>query len=192
MKDFENLSDYAAEKIINVLIEDDEEDAALELIKFLGTSVIVANDGNCELEYPHCTSLEEAAKEYVDSGDWGDESSTDWVDVHAWRRWTLGSVVIDEDSETFTIEIEPKEPACSGDEHDWCSPHSVVGGIEENPGVWANGGGVIINEVCRHCGCLKTTDTWAQKGAEQGYTSVAYDNGNHSCRDAWEKWVEED
>lgn len=85
------------------------------------------------------------------------------VDVHVDRDW-------------HSVEINPEEPECSGDEHDWRSPYSVVGGIKENPGVWGHGGGVIITEVCRHCGCYRVTDTWAQdrETGEQGLESVEY------------------
>lgn len=185
-----NLSEEAAEQIIQALLDDYENEAAIELLKEHGESVIVADDGNAEVEYPSCDTLNEAANEYVEDGDWGDQSSTNWIDVYAWRRWTLGKVVHDEDRECFTVEIDPEEPECTEEKHDWCSPHDVVGGIKENPGVWGNGGGLIINEVCRHCGCLKTIDTWAQRrdNGEQGLSSVIYDDGNHQYRDAWIEW----
>ena len=45
------------------------------------------------------------------------------------------------------------EPSCVAAEHDWCSPHAVVGGIDSNPGVWSTGGTTIVTlTVCRHCG----------------------------------------
>jgi hypothetical protein len=189
-----HLSEDAAEKIISVLVADSESVAALELMKMYGDSVIVADDGNAEVEYSACDTLLEAAKEYVEDGDWGDDQSkSDWIDVYAWYRWTLGDVQIDEARECFSVEIKPEEPNCTEeDEHDWCSPFEVVGGIKENPGVWGKGGGVIIHEVCRHCGCLKTTDTWAQRQdtGEQGFTSVQYDDGDHVYREAWAEWTE--
>lgn len=142
----------------------------------------IADDGNCEVEFPYADSGREAAEEYVSDGDWGDDSSTSWVDVHAWR---IGLQLGDDgeveeirvDEETHTIAINPREPACAdGHEHDWRSPHSVVGGIKDNPGVWGKGGGVVITEVCRHCGRYRDTDTWAQnpQTGEQGLCSVEY------------------
>lgn len=83
----------------------------------------------------------------------------------------------EDDSTSRTFTIEPKEPPCPGEKaHDWESPYVILGGLEENPGVWGHGGGVIIKEVCMCCGCLKTTDTWAQNPSNgvQGLTSVAY------------------
>lgn len=91
-----------------------------------------------------------------------------------WHRPYVDTVLVDHDQ--YTVTREPDECGCSGDEHDWRSPLSVVGGIAENPGVWGNGGGVIITEVCRHCGCYRVTDTWAQRpdNGMQGLTSVEY------------------
>ncbi len=58
------------------------------------------------------------------------------------RLW--GAVEVGED---------PPEPECSEDEHDWRAPHSVVGGLSENPGVWSAGGTTMtFHRVCAHCG----------------------------------------
>jgi hypothetical protein len=87
------------------------------------------------------------------------------------------------DDERHTVEVEPAEPECEdGQAHDWQAPHEIVGGIEENPGVWGHGGGVYINQVCMHCGCGKTIDTWAQnrETGEQGLTSVSYEEGKYA------------
>lgn len=78
---------------------------------------------------------------------------------------------------TTTTEIEPEEPDCTrGEVHEWCSPHSVLGGCAENPGVQGHGGGVVITKICRHCGTYRVTDTWAQDPVtgEQGLRSVGY------------------
>lgn len=106
----------------------------------------------------------------------------------------------DPDSETHTIEIPPTEPDCCGGSHDWLTPFSVVGGLKENPGVFGSGGGVIMTEVCRYCGCYEVTDTWAQnpENGEQGLTSVEYREADEASEawlrrryDAAEKWVQE-
>jgi len=81
----------------------------------------------------------------------------------------------DEDGAT----LAPEEPYCDSEagSHEWVTPVWLVGGIGENPGCWGHGGGVICAEVCRHCGCRRTTDTWAQRRdtGEQGLTEVSYD-----------------
>lgn len=87
------------------------------------------------------------------------------------------------DRDSHKVAIEPEEPDCvEGKSHDWASPHRVVGGIKENPGVWGIGGGVIIHEACLRCGCGRVTNTWAQDmtDGEQGLTSVSYEPGRYS------------
>ncbi len=83
---------------------------------------------------------------------------------------------------SLTVRVDPAEPDCSAGKHDWQSPHDIVGGCESNPGVHGHGGGVVITEVCVHCGCSRTTDTWAQRPdtGEQGLTSVAYGAGRYA------------
>lgn len=141
-----------------------------------------ADDGNAEIEYRDCDDRRAAGQQYVDGGDWGDRESTSWVKVYTWRD----ALALDDDGEITTISfdreaakvtIEPIEPDCEdGQSHDWQSPIEVVGGLDENPGVFGSGGGVKITEVCRHCGCYRDTDTWAQdmSDGEQGLTSVSY------------------
>lgn len=89
--------------------------------------------------------------------------------------------------ECVTVTIEPIEPECAGEhDHDWRSPYSVLGGIKENPGVWGHGGGVILREVCAHCGRYRITDTWAQRKdtGEQGLESVKYEDADEASL-AW-------
>lgn len=138
---------------------------------------INADDGNYRIEYSDCTPRE-AAEQYVADGDWGDVDSTAWIEVVTWRDGVdADGDIVHIDEESHSVTIEAQEPECeAGHEHDWRSPHSVVGGIEDNPGVWGHGGGVIITEVCAHCGAYRETDTWAQNPANgvQGLRSVEY------------------
>jgi hypothetical protein len=153
----------------------------------------VADDGNAEVKYPDAESGAEAAQEYVDDGSWGDSAETSWVNVTTWRPVLL---LLDgetewarADEESHTITLEAEEPDCAdGEEHDWRSPHSVLGGLEDDPGVQGHGGGVIITEVCAHCGIYRVTDTWAQdmSTGEQGLTSVEYRDADDDSLE----WVE--
>lgn len=143
-----------------------------------------ADDGNAEIHIPDADSGEDAARQYVEGGDWGDERTrTDWVDVWAWRRALVlddGQVItIDLDQARHTIEIEPEEPECEhADGHDW---HEWR--------VCGHGGGVIIKEVCAHCARYRIHDTWAQRPdtGEQGLESVEYCEPDEISRE----WVEE-
>lgn len=134
-------------------------------------------------EYGACeaASAEEAlqeAKSNVDASNY-DVTSTCWVRVE---------VVADEDEDYYEerasakVALHPDEPECSESEHDWQSPHEILGGLAENPGVWGSGGGVVIHEVCMHCGCERVTDTWAQDpvDGEQGLRSVEYEPGKYA------------
>lgn len=85
------------------------------------------------------------------------------------------------DRMTHVFQAEP--PKCiHEDGHDWQAPYRIVGGIRQNPGVWGNGGGVVCNECCMHCGCRRRTDTWATNPADgtQGHTVVEYEVGYYS------------
>lgn len=84
------------------------------------------------------------------------------------------------------ITIEPEEPECAdGHEHSWAAPFTLLGGLEENPGVWGHGGGVIIRRVCRHCGTYKVTDTWATNPSDgTPMESVSYEDADDDSR-AW-------
>lgn len=147
----------------------------------------------------------EYAREYARDGSWGDITSTIWIGACVWR------LVVDEDGDdaweeldTISVEINPEVPECvdsegdipgaeyiddstllasdDDDGHRWRSPHELLGGLKENPGVWGHGGGVIVTEVCMRCGCQRTTDTWAQDrtSGQQGLTSVEHEAGVYS------------
>lgn len=153
-----------------------------------------ADDGNAQIDEIIADDPQEAAEQYVEGGEWGDRSETSWVHVYAWRRGYVldpdtGEVEeISIDRDRFTETLEALEPECDADEHDWQSPIEVLGGIEQNPGVWGHGGGVVIHEVCRQCGVYRITDTWAQDPGtgEQGLRSLKYRDAD----DASLQWIE--
>ena len=137
--------------------------------------------GETQIEADTIADALREAKEWASAGDWDMDEGTIWVDV------SVESEEQDEDgdpaeSRSFTLAIDPDEPDCEGEEHDWQSPHEIVGGIKENPGVWGHGGGVIISECCIRCGCKRMTDTWAQRPdtGEQGLRSVSYQPDHYS------------
>lgn len=122
-------------------------------------------------------AMADAADSYRDCGGYDTSEGTVWVDVRVTCTATG-------ESTCETVEIEPDEPDCEGGmAHDWASPHSIVGGCEQNPGVWGSGGGVIMHSVCLRCGCGRTVDTWAQRmdTGEQGLTSTTYEEGRYGA-----------
>jgi hypothetical protein len=115
----------------------------------------------------------EAARANVDRANYADAEGTLWVSVEVRCEVT-------DEAESATVQLDPDEPECdAGVGHDWQSPHELLGGLEENPGVQGHGGGVVVKEVCMRCGCSRTTDTWAQnpETGEQGLESVSYEQG---------------
>lgn len=142
-----------------------------------------ADDGECPLHFPEASDRDEAAQLYVEGGDWNVVERTAYIEVHTWPATDP------EDREQHSIAVEPKPPACTeGHEHDWCSPHEVVGGLVENPGVWGHAGGVVIHEVCRHCGCYRKQDTWATNPSNgQPCEVTSYDEADERSL----AWVEE-
>jgi len=138
-------------------------------------------DGDCYAT--HWGTLEEAmaaARCNIDAANY-EVTQTIWIDYR---------VVCKESGEKDggLKQLDPPEPDCaSGHDHDWCAPHEVVGGCESNPGVQGHGGGVVITDVCSHCGCYRVTDTWAQRPdtGQQGLTSVEYRDAD----DASAAWV---
>lgn len=130
-------------------------------------------------------SLDEAMERWrtwASEGDYGEQRATIWI--HG---------AVDDESGEFhpmSLEIDPAEPACEDDEeHDCHSDISVVGGLDENPGVQGHGGGVVITEHCAHCGLYRVRDTWAQdpETGEQGLESVRYRESDEASIDyTWE------
>lgn len=156
---------------------------------------IVIDDGTCRWCLPMVeTSIERAAKEApalvrgnVDPATYDVEDSVVTVDVavcshHPGRDMWFPAQVTDEqipdtgdaDEKVYLGDIDcyAEEPDCeySDDgEHDWQSPHELVGGCEENPGVWGMGGVRIQTvEVCSHCGitCVDESDDQPGPGHE--------------------------
>lgn len=127
-----------------------------------------------EIQAEDLADARRQAREWAADGSYDLDEGTIWVDV--------GILSEGESIETVTAQLDPPEPKCPGhEEHAWQSPHAIVGGIKENPGVWGHGGGVIMHACCMHCGARRVTDTWAQRRdtGEQGLESVRYDGPGH-------------
>lgn len=163
------LGDIAAE----LGLEYDATDGVLYLPGY------VADDGDFEVQYPDATSGLEAATAYVTDGEWGDEwkNKTFAHEVAAWRP----ALQLDDDGELCDVQvelehhlvrIEPDEPECGAAEdgqHGWASPHQLVGGCSQNPGVHGGRGcSVSVLEVCLLCGLSRTSRTSSQ-GHETAY-----------------------
>ena len=94
----------------------------------------------------------------------------DWIGDNypseARTYWVRAYVTSPEGRRTFVrVEVEPSEPECSEDDHDWV----------DGP-IYGSGGGVAWTSKCRHCGLRRRTDTWASdpQDGSQGHASVEY------------------
>lgn len=134
----------------------------------------LADDGNAEVAYPHATSGEDAAQQYVEDGDWGDDYRFRTLAhrVRSMRRvYELdddGDVITrDVAHESHVIIIHPDEPVCSGScdgEHRWVPAADV--------GIACGACNLTIAEtsmnVCALCGTTRTTRA-ATQGCETEY-----------------------
>jgi len=146
-------------------------------------STWILNEAGYDYDTVEADSAEEAleeARENVDAANYPGEDgdglrATIWVGVSVRCEET-------DEHDSDSVRCDPPEPRCTESEHDWASPHAIVGGLRENPGVWGHGGGVVVHEVCVHCGCKRTTDTWAQDptNGRQGLESVSYEPGRYA------------
>ena len=109
---------------------------------------------------------QDAADKYVAESDWPIEDHTWWCSV-------------DVDGEHHKVAVNPAEPACSSPEHEWARPHTIVGGLIENPGVYSNNGGVTVTSACLHCGCKMVEDSGAYDpcDGQRGLDSIKYTPG---------------
>lgn len=140
-------------------------------------------------------TADDAAQQYIEDGEW-DRSTTSWHDVTVVEVGPDDEPLNEGDEEEITVTLNPDEPECEEEhehEHEWESPYELLGGIKENPGCWGHGGGVIITEVCRHCGIYRDTDSWAQRPdtGEQGLESVTYREADQASL-AWIESLNED
>lgn len=152
-----------------------------------------ATDGNAEITIEASTA-QQAAQEYVSGGTWDTSEETDWITVWAWREGIdSDGDLVHVGQEKHTVTLDPEVPKCSDGtrEHKWETPHEILGGLKENPGVWGHGGGIVMTEVCMRCGCAKITDTWAQDShGRQGLTKASYEPGKYA--DAVAELADED
>ena len=115
--------------------------------------------------YSEIITTDKSPIEAIDEWFLGDDYDTCGADDTVVVTIAAGAIVDGEPtneelaSKTFTI--DPPEPDCVElQEHDWCAPHSVVGGVKENPGTYGGHGGKITSTtVCRHCGRYRETST---------------------------------
>lgn len=127
-----------------------------------------------EIEASDMEEAKELCREWAKNADWNDPNGTWHVEYTIREKGTDADQYT---TESIFVDFPPPEPGCvSDDGHRWDSTHAVEGGMEQNPGVWGHGGGVIISEHCMHPGCAvtRTRDTWADDGRGGHVETVTY------------------
>jgi hypothetical protein len=107
--------------------------------------------------------LEEAkklAREMLREGDWQLDNETCWPSATIYAEEDGEWVEV---AETY-ITVHPPEPGCAEDEegemdHDWVDSDTQL-----------HGGGVVVTEVCRHCGVVRVRDTWSDGTRRESIT----------------------
>lgn len=181
-------------------------DNAIEALKIIDAidmsdecvSYVLSVDGTDGPDsYDTLDEAREAAQEVAREG-WETPESTMWVDVRVVRVTIPDDPHASDDDEcehaaerecveTITVAIDPPEPECrtradgawvTHPEHDWQDD-----GTEGFANVVrGNGGGVIMQYRCAHCGLVRVVDTWATRpdNGQQGLTSVRYSTDGES------------
>jgi len=114
----------------------------------------LSDDGSSEeIESDDMDSAKEEAEELWKGGDW-DEKCRISVRIQEidWDDNDVG------DPEWIAVECgeDPASPDCDEDDHEWETPHAVVGGLDSNPGCWSTGGtSMKFKSVCKHCGIYR-------------------------------------
>jgi hypothetical protein len=137
--------------------------------------------GKWTIEGVEPSEIESLIDSDVRAWDRDDPARTVWWTVLYWPIDPATGERIDDAEGNVEVQVDPDEPDCVRDEeHDWRSPHSIVGGLVENPGVHGHGGGVVTRRVCANCGAYRVADTWAQRPdtGEQGYATVSYEDAD--------------
>lgn len=138
----------------------------------------IFDDGSSDIiEAENMDDAKSIAEEKWQDGSWDTKCLiTVYLQEIDWNDEDVG------DREEIEVECgdDPPEPDCDeGQEHDWSSPHEVVGGLEENPGVWSTGGTTMVfKTVCSRCGCVKIETDYGVQRNPGACDTVEYDTQN--------------
>lgn len=147
----------------------------------------VWDDGNSEIiEAEDMDAAKEMAEEIWQDGSWDNKI---YIDVYIQQLDFDDEPIGDMDEIEVECGEEPPEPDCAdGEEHEWESPHELVGGLTENPGVWSTGGTTYVTKtVCKNCGIYRTETEYGSQRNPQQCDQVEYEDSDYESL----KWVAE-
>lgn len=132
--------------------------------------------------------IEADAEASLRDGDWDTSDGPLYLVADAYPIDPITDEALNDAGTRVTVTIAQNEPDCAeGEAHAWRSPHSVVGGLRENPGVHGVGAGVVVREVCAHCGAYRVYESAAQDpGTGTYYASTHYEEADEDSL----AWVE--
>lgn len=146
------------------------------------------------------------ASEIIDADDLKSAvaAAKEWASEGSYDERVMVSVYVqsvdedgDDTDEYGSAEVEagpePEAPECAeGEEHEWESPHELVGGIKENPGVWSLGGTTMtFHYVCGHCGAHKHETCYGSQRNPGQCDQVTYEEADDDTKE-WLKQRQED
>lgn len=138
------------------------------------SEIIESDDIDCAMGY---------AEEKWQDGSWDEKQLIElYVQEIDWDDKPIGDVL------TKDIEVgeDALVPDCTEDEHEWESPHELVGGLTENPGVWSTGGTTYVTKtVCKNCGIYRTETEYGSQRNPQQCDRVEYEDSDDDSL----KWV---
>jgi len=131
--------------------------------------------------------VEAEIEAWLDGGGWDTSEGPLYLTAYAYPIDPTTGEACAEGRVEGEVTIEQDEPDCEdGEDHDWQTPHSVLGGLAENPGVWGRGAGIISREVCAHCGAYRVYESARQDPCTGTYhAATSYEDAD----DASEAWV---
>lgn len=153
------------------------------------TKYVMREDSGAS-EIIEAESIEEALQEALEWASDGSYQERVIVSVRVIELDANGEQTDNQLSGDVEAGPEPKAPNCAdGQEHDWQSPHEIVGGIKDNPGVWSAGGTrTTYRDVCAHCGQYRVTRrTGSQRNPGELPETVTYEDADERSL----KWVSE-
>ena len=145
----------------------------------------VWDDGNSEIiEAEDMDAAKETAEEIWQDGSWDNKI---YIDVYIQQLDFDDEPIGDMDEIEVECGEEPPEPDCAdGEEHEWESPHELVGGLTENPGVWSTGGTTYVTKtVCKNCGIYRTETEYGSQRKPQQCDKIEYEDSDDDSL----KWV---
>jgi hypothetical protein len=145
---------------------------------------------------------EDLAREWAQEGSWPEEEGRFYVTVTV--EAMQDGKVLERRGFQVVVGSDPEPPECTHPEgHNWESPHEVLGGLNENPGVWQTRGTQVTHRhVCDRCGAYKVWTSESTPGdlpeepektryEEADEASLAWVQSEHGMTEGREETVRE-